>query len=50
MKRTIVLAIFSLVILASCGGDKNKNSNQAEKGEGKGGRVYGGYLRVSETE
>jgi len=50
MKRTTILAIFSLLILASCGGDKNKKNNQSERGEAKGGRVYGGCLRVSETE
>lgn len=49
MSRTTILAIFSLLILASCGGDKNKNSNQ-ERAEAKGGRAYGGCLRVSENE
>jgi peptide/nickel transport system substrate-binding protein len=49
MNRTTILAVFSLLILASCGGDKNKN-NQSEKAEAKGGRVYGGCLRVSENE
>ncbi len=50
MNRTTILAIFSLLILASCGGDKNRNNNQSEKLEAKGGRVYGGYLRISENE
>ena len=49
MKRTTISAVFSLLILASCGGGKG-NKNQAETTEAKGGRVYGGCLRVSETE
>ena len=48
-RKTPILAIFLLLILASCGGDKN-NQNQSESTEAKGGRVYGGYLRLSETE
>jgi peptide/nickel transport system substrate-binding protein len=50
MNRTTILAVFSLLILASCGGDKNKSNNQSENVEAKGGRVYGGCLRVSENE
>lgn len=50
MNRTTILAIFSLLIVASCGGDKNKTNNSSEKVEAKGGKVYGGCLRVSETE
>jgi len=49
MKRTTILAAFSLLILTSCGGRKG-NQNQAESAEAKGGRVYGGCLRVAETE
>jgi oligopeptide transport system substrate-binding protein len=49
MKRTTIVAIFSSLILASCGGGKG-NKNQAELAEAKGGRVYGGCLRVAETE
>ena len=50
MNRTTVLAIFSLLIVASCGSDKNKTNNPSEKIEAKGGRVYGGCLHVSENE
>ena len=50
MKKTTILTIFSLLILASCGGGKNKNQNQSETAEAKGGRVYGGCLRISELE
>jgi oligopeptide transport system substrate-binding protein len=48
-KKTTILTIFVMLILASCEGDKNKQ-NQSESVEAKGGRVYGGYLRLSETE
>ncbi|HTA63582.1 MAG TPA: peptide ABC transporter substrate-binding protein, partial [Bacteroidia bacterium] len=49
MKRTTILAIFSSLILASCGGGKS-GQNNPESAEAKGGRVYGGCLRVAETE
>jgi oligopeptide transport system substrate-binding protein len=48
MKRTTILAAFSLLILSSCG--RKGNQNQAESAQAKGGRVYGGCLRVAETE
>lgn len=51
MKRTIILAFLSFFLLVSCGGDKNNNQIlSSEKGEAKGGRVYGGCLHVAETE
>ena len=50
MKRTTILSIFSLMILASCGGDKTNHQNQSETTEAKGGRVYGGCLRVAEID
>ncbi|HEX7412513.1 MAG TPA: peptide ABC transporter substrate-binding protein [Bacteroidia bacterium] len=50
MKRTTILVIFLSLILASCGGEKNNNQKKSEPKDAKGGRVYGGYLRISETE
>jgi peptide/nickel transport system substrate-binding protein len=50
MKKTTILAIFTSLLIASCGGDKNKNTGDSVTAEAKGGKVYGGYLRLSETE
>ena len=50
MKRTTILAIFSSLVLASCGVDKKTKEEQTSVTEVKGGRVYGGCLRLSEIE
>ncbi|MBS1646362.1 MAG: peptide ABC transporter substrate-binding protein [Bacteroidetes bacterium] len=52
MKKISLATLFSALILSSCGGDK-KQSNNTEStthAEAKGGRVYGGCLRVAEGE
>lgn len=49
MRNLPVVASLAL-LLASCGGgDKNK-STQAQNAEAKGGRVYGGCVRLAESE
>ncbi|HKC69043.1 MAG TPA: peptide ABC transporter substrate-binding protein, partial [Bacteroidia bacterium] len=50
MKRTTIVAIFLLLILASCDRGKGNQNKSGESAEAKGGRVYGGCLRVSEIE
>ena len=50
MKKITILSIFAVFALASCGGDKNKNKDAVSTAEAKGGRIYGGCLRMSETE
>src|ERR1700744_103899 len=49
-KTTIILGIFSSLLVASCGGDKNKAKENSSGTEAKGGRVYGGCLHLAETE
>ncbi len=50
MKKTTILTIFSTLLIASCGGDKNNEHNSTPTVEAKGGKVYGGCLRMAETE
>ncbi|MHB8403798.1 MAG: peptide ABC transporter substrate-binding protein [Bacteroidia bacterium] len=50
MRGTTILVIFLSLVLASCVGDKNTNQKKSEPLVAKGDRVYGGYLRISETE
>ncbi len=49
MRNLIPVAALSLLILVSCGGDKN-DSRQTQNAEAKGGRVYGGCIRLAESE
>ncbi|HWY37268.1 MAG TPA: peptide ABC transporter substrate-binding protein [Bacteroidia bacterium] len=50
MRNFILLAAISSLILISCGGEKNNNNRQAQNAEAKGGRVYGGCIRIAESE
>ena len=50
MRNLAIVAALSTLILASCGGgDKNSNQQNGET-EAKGGRVYGGCVRIAESE
>jgi len=50
MKKITILSVFAVFVLASCAGNKNKNKDSASATEAKGGRVYGGCLRLSEND
>jgi oligopeptide transport system substrate-binding protein len=50
MRNFILLAALSCLILVSCGGEKNNNSRQAQNADAKGGRIYGGCIRIAESE
>lgn len=51
MRNFLLLTALSSLLLISCGGDKNSNNNrQAQNAEAKGGRVYGGCIRIAESE
>jgi peptide/nickel transport system substrate-binding protein len=47
MKKKLLFSALTAVLLTSCSGDKTDNS---EKPVAKGDKVYGGYLRVSESD
>lgn len=49
MRNFTLLAALSL-ILVSCGGEKNNTNRQTQNAEAKGGRVYGGCVRIAESE
>lgn len=49
MRNLAVFALASALVLASCGGDKN-DGRRDRNTEAKGGRVYGGYVRIAESE
>ncbi|MDP2385270.1 MAG: peptide ABC transporter substrate-binding protein [Bacteroidota bacterium] len=47
MKKTLIFSAIVALFIASCSGDK---TNSTEKPVAKGGKVYGGYLRISESD
>jgi len=49
MRNLAILATASALVLAACGGG-DKNDSKRGHAEAKGGRVYGGYVRISESE
>ena len=50
MRNLAIIATASVFLLASCGGsDKNDNRRNGNS-EAKGGRVYGGCVRIAESE
>jgi peptide/nickel transport system substrate-binding protein len=49
MRNLAIWIVASALMLASCGGGE-KNDSRRERTEAKGGRVYGGCVRVSESE
>src|ERR1700751_2394134 len=50
MRNFILLTALSSLILVSCGGEKDNTNRQAQNAEAKGGRVYGGCIRIAESE
>ncbi len=50
MRNFAKVVAISSVILVSCGGDNKNNNTQNGRAEAKGGRVYGGCVRLAESE
>lgn len=49
MRNLVIWIAASALVLASCGGGE-KNDSRRERAEAKGGRAYGGCVRIAESE
>jgi oligopeptide transport system substrate-binding protein len=50
MKNFILLTALTSLMLVSCGGEKNASNKRAQNADAKGGRIYGGCIRIAESE
>jgi oligopeptide transport system substrate-binding protein len=50
MRNLALFALASAFLLASCGGGDKDNDRRNRNTEAKGGRVYGGCVRIAESE
>ena len=50
MRKLAIFLVASSLFMASCGGGDNGGNRQNRTDEAKGGRVYGGCVRIAESE
>lgn len=50
MRNLAIFVAASALVLASCGGGENGSNHRNGNTEAKGGRVYGGCVRIAESE
>jgi len=50
MRNLAIITAAASMLLASCGGGDNNGDRRNGHAEAKGGRVYGGCVRIAESE
>src|SRR6266404_1042880 len=50
MRNLAIIAAASALLFASCGGSDKNDNRRSGNAEAKGGRVYGGCVRIAESE